>query len=105
MSYGPVRKFSVVIASGASTSSQLDTGGEYLRHGALYYGTMSTGALVTVYGSDSSEGSFYPVNGVTIATSLSGQWGTFTPPPHRYWKFVTSAVVSGGVSFTAICNG
>ncbi|UCG54701.1 MAG: hypothetical protein JSV32_00325 [Dehalococcoidia bacterium] len=116
MPYGPTQKFEVGIASGASTSSYMDTGGRYFKKMALHYVTMSTGAMVTVYGSDSSDGTYLPIsvqvpgtstvayNNLTVATSVSGGWGMFDGPPHRYLQFVTSAVVSGGVSFTIIAN-
>lgn len=114
---GQVQKFEAGIASGASTSSFIDTGGRAFRTMALRYVTMSTGAMVTVYGCDTSAGTYLPVkvkeaqtstvafNNLTIATSVSGGWGVIDAPPHRYMQFITSAVVSGGVSFTVLCNG
>jgi hypothetical protein len=117
MSYGVTQKFEVGAASGASTSSYMDTGGRAFRHMALKYVTMSTGAMVTVYGSDASDGTYLPVrvqepgtstvayNNLTVATGVSGGWGMFEAPPHRYLQFITSAVVSGGVSYTVLCNG
>jgi hypothetical protein len=115
--YGLVQKFEAQTASGASTSSYIDTGGRPFSKMALRYVTMSTGALVTVYGCDTSDGTYLPVavaepgtaaagyNNITVATSVSGGWGVFDAPPHRYLQFITSAVVSGGVSFTVIANG
>lgn len=116
MGYGPYQKFECGTASGASTSSYIDLGDRYCRKMALHYVTMSTGALVTVLGSDSSTGTFLPIsvqepgtaaaayNNLTIATSVSGGWGMFDGPPMRYLKFITSAVVSGGVSYTVVGN-
>ena len=110
MSYGPKQVFYVGIASGASTSSSLDLGDKSYRQMATKYVTMSTGAVLTVYGSvDGSN--FYPAHervntapvqyqALTIATSTSGAWAVFAAPPFRYVKFVTDAVVSGGVSIT-----
>ena len=110
------QKFNVGIASGASTSSFIDLGFESYDHMALHYVTMSTGAMVTVLGSDASDGTFLPikvkepgtttvaVNNLTVATGTSGGWAMFECPPLRYVQFITSAVVSGGVSFTAVCN-
>jgi len=117
---GHTQKFEAGTASGASTSSWIDTGGRPFFKMAVHYVTMSTGAMVTVWGSDSpsvDSGTFYPVasqvpgtatvayNNLTVATTTSGGWGVFDAPPHRYLKFTTSAVVSGGVSFTVIANG
>ena len=116
MGYTPKLKFEVGQASGASTSSLLDLGPHAFGKMALKYVTMSTGAMVTVYGSDSSAGTFLPIsvkeaqtatvayNNLTVATSVSGGWGAFEAPPHRFIKFVTSAVVSGGVSYTVLCS-
>lgn len=113
MSYGPKQVFVCGIASGASTSSSLDLGDKAYVKAALTYVTMSTGAMVTVYGSTDNS-TFKPVQervntapvqyqDLTIATTVSGSgWGVFDAPPFRYVKFITSAVVSGGVSFTAV---
>lgn len=108
MSWGPKQVFSVAIASGASTSSSLDLGDKSYRQMATYYGTMSTGAALTVYGSTDGT-NFYPAHervntapvqyqALTIATSTSGAWAVFAAPPFRYVQFVASAVVSGGVA-------
>jgi hypothetical protein len=114
--FGPTQKWEAGIASGASTSSAIDLGNRYCKKLALHYVTMSTGAMVTVIGSDSLAGTYLPIsaqvpgtatvayNNITVATSVSGGWGVFDGPPHRYLKFVTSAVVSGGVSFTVLGN-
>lgn len=115
MSYGPRQVFSVGAASGASTSSSLDLGDR--AHQALFltYVTMSTGAAVTVYGS-SDNSTFKAVQervntapvqhqALTVGTATSGAWADITPAsPFRYLKFVTSAVVSGGVSYTVVCR-
>lgn len=111
------QKFTAATASGASTSSYIDTGGRQFAKMAVHYVTMSTGALVTVYGCDTPTGTFLPVragdvntaavefNNLTFATSVSGGWGVVDAPPLRYLQFITSAVVSGGVAYTVICNG
>lgn len=116
MPYGPTQKFEAGTASGASTSSYIDLGGRYFKKMAVKYVTMSTGAMVTVLGSDASDGTYTPIyaqepgtstvayNALTVATGVSGGWGMFEGPPHRYIKFITSAVVSGGVSYTVLAN-
>jgi hypothetical protein len=116
MGYGPTQSWECGITSGASTSSYIDIGGRYCQKLALHYVTMSTGAMVTVYGCDTAAGTYLPIsaqvpgtatvayNNLTVATSVSGGWGMFDGPPHRYLRFITSAVVSGGVSFTVIGN-
>lgn len=114
------QKFTVATASGASTSSGLDTGGRSYSKLAVHYVTMSTGAEVTVWGSNGDKqtsGTFYQIavqevntassafNTLTIGTAASGSWAVLDVSlPHRYLQFTTSAVVSGGVSFTVMCN-
>lgn len=114
MSNGPCQVFSVGAASGASLSSVLDLGGKSYTQFAVNYATMSTGAVVTVYGSPTSTGTFKQVNvrvatttaqyaALQIATAVSGSgWAVFEAPPFQYLKFGTDAVVSGGVSYTVL---
>ena len=115
--YGLVQSFFVGTASGASTSSYLDTGGRPFSQMAVHINSMSTGAEVTVYASDAKDGTYQPVkvmepgtaaagyNNLVIGTATSGGWAVIPAPPHRYLQFITSAVVSGGVSFTVVANG
>lgn len=116
MSWGPKQVFTCNAASGASTSATLDLGTYGHRTVAVYAATMSTAAQITLYGCDTSTGTFLPIyervntapvqhQAVTIATSTSGAWATLDAPPHRYVQFVTSAVVSGGVSYTILAQG
>lgn len=111
MSYGPIQYFYTGIASGASTSSYVDFGGKSFSRYAINVVTMSTGAAVTIYGAASAAGTYYPIaervntapvqhQALTIATTTSGQWVMFDNLPFQYVKFITSAVVSGGVSFS-----
>lgn len=113
MSYGPYQVFYTGTASGASTSSSLDLGGKSYTRIAVNYVTMSTGALVSIWGSDSETGTYRPIvervnsgtaqyNAVTVPTSTSGSWAVIDAVPFRYVKFITSAVVSGGVSYTVL---
>lgn len=115
MSQGPVQVYSVGIASGASTSSYVDLGGKSYTKLAVNAVTMSTGAAITVYGCDTATGTYYPIlervntapvqhQAVTIATTTSGGWAMLEPMPFRYVQFITSAVVSGGVSFTILAQ-
>lgn len=114
MPHGPKQVFSTTIASGASTSTHIDMGNKSFRQMSVYYGTMSTGAALTVYGSTDAA-SFYPVHervntapvqyqALTVATSTSGAWAVFQAPPFRYVKFVASAVVSGGVVLSVVAD-
>ena len=113
MSWGPTQYWECYTASGASTSSYIDVGYRSFSRFAVRYVTMSTGALVSVYGCNTPDGTFLPINDfqpntatagvyvpLTIGTNVSGGWGVFPAPPFRYLKFITSAVVSGGVSYT-----
>jgi hypothetical protein len=117
MGYSNV-KFEAGIASGASTSSYIDTGGRAFNKMAVGYVTMSTAAEVTVYGCDTATGTYRAIkvadvntaaaefNVLTIGSAVSGSyWAIIDATPFRYMHFRTSAVVSGGVSFTVLCNG
>ncbi len=108
MSYGPKQKWSTVIASAASTSSYIDMGDKSYRRMGVYYGTMSTGAALTVYGGTTTT-ALYPVfervntssvqyQALTVATNVSGGWAYFDCPPFRYVQFVASATVTNGVT-------
>lgn len=114
MSYGPKQVFTCGIASGASTSSSIDLGMKSYTKMGLNAVTMSTGAAITVYGSV-DDATYYTVQErvntatvqyatLTVATTTSGGWAQFDAPPYRYVKFTTSAVVSGGVSFTVVAS-
>lgn len=114
MAYGPKQVFTCGIASGASTSSFIDLGNASFNRLAVNAVTMSTGAMITVYGCDTSTGTFFPVFervvntaasayiSSTIGTATSGGWCVVPAPPMRYLKFITSAVVDNGVSITVI---
>jgi hypothetical protein len=114
MSYGPVQVFYTGIASGASTSSFIDLGGKSFNRFSVNAVTMSTAAMLTVYGCDTDTGTYGPIYqkvystatsaylSTTVGTNTSGGWCVLDAPPVRYIKFVTSAVVSGGVSITVI---
>jgi len=116
MSYGPKQVFVCGIASGASTSSYIDLGDASFNRLVINAVTMSTAAMITVYGCATATGTFGPVYqkvettatsaylSATVGTATSGGWCTITAPPMRYLQFVTSAVVSGGVSITVIAS-
>ncbi len=114
MSFGPFQVYQCGIASGASTSNAIDLGERPMRQMAVGYVTMSTGAAVSVWGSVDNS-SFLRVHErvgtssvqyqeLAVATTTSGAWAVTQAPPFRYVKFTTSAVVSGGVSFTVVCQ-
>jgi hypothetical protein len=110
--YSPVQIFNIHAASGATQSSALDLGDQARQQLAVVYNSMSTGAAVTVLGSPTSSGDYQQIavaqvntstvafNTMTIGTAASGNWAVFPAPPFRFIKFETSAVVSGGVSYT-----
>lgn len=114
MSNGPCQVFYTGAASGASLSSYLDFGGKSYTKFAVNYATMSTGAVVTVYGAASASGTYKQVNvrvntstaqyaALQIPSSVSGSgWAVFDSVPFQYVKFGTDAVVSGGVSYTVL---
>lgn len=117
MSFSPKKVFYAGIASGASTSSYMNFGGVGFDKLAVQVVTMSTGTPLTIYGSDTANGTYYPLleralntstvayNSFNVATATSGTWVVFSNfPPLDYIKFVGAAVVSGGVSITAIAS-
>lgn len=109
MSHGPKQVFTTAsgIASGTSTSSSIDFGTKtYTKMAVLYPTSMSTGAMLTVFGS-TDDSAFYTVQervntapvqyqALTIATGTSGSWAVFDAPPFRYLKFAASATVTDG---------
>ncbi len=112
MSYGPVQAFTVGVASGASTSSYIDLGKSFTKL-AVYYVTMTTGSVVSVFGCPTVDGTYLPVQErvstssvqyqtVQLPTSVSGSWAMIDAPPFRYIQLVTTATVVGGVSFTVV---
>lgn len=113
MSNYPIKPFSGAIASGASTVSfALDKSWS-----SIYadVGTMSTGAAIAIYGS--SDGTTWRAlnervntatvqyQAVTIASATVVNGGVVPIPCGlAHYQFRTSAVVSGGVSFTIVCS-
>ncbi len=113
MSWGPKQVFTVSIASAASTSGALDTGDKSYKNFAVNVATSATNAAITIYGSTSSTGTYFPVNErvntatvqhqpLTIATTTSGNWAINEAVPFRYLKFVASATMDNGTTITAI---
>lgn len=114
MSYGPIQVFNVAIASGTSTSSLIDLG-KSQRQLACYVTTMTTNAMITIYGCATATGTFKPVfervntapvqhQIVTIATSTSGNWWVIDAPPFQYLKMITSATVTDGGLLTVLAS-
>jgi len=79
MSYGPTQVFTAGIASGASTSSNVDLGGKSFTRLAINAVTMSTGAMITIYGSDSATGTYYPVF-EKVANTATSAYTSLTVP-------------------------
>jgi hypothetical protein len=122
---GSIKTFEAYQASGTSTSSYIDLGNINSDQLAIKYTTMSTGASVDIYGCDAttiasaSSGTYYPVmiwllgsfsipawDTMAVTSSVSGgRWAHFENPPFRFIKFVTTDVVSGGVSYTVVAKG
>lgn len=119
MSYGSIKRLTFTVASGASTSDGQALGGKPFTAIGVQVGTMSTATVVGIQNS-LNEGTNYfnvfhqTINSATaatpamqIATSV-GAGGGFTMLPKgtvlQHLRFVLTAVVSGGVSFTVICS-
>ncbi len=109
MSYGPTQVFNISgVASGTTNSTFVDLGGKSFTKLAVKYPTsMSTGAMLTVFGCDTSTGTYLPIyeqinsttvqyRALTIATSTSGGWAVLDAPPFQYLKFCASAAVTDG---------
>lgn len=108
-------QYVVVIASGASTSSNLSFSRIYRQYGVTV-GTMSTGVVIGVHMSPDGGTTFkqlmQPTNPLTATvTNLTFQIGTnvgagggFVNVPGGYntFRLVLTGVVSGGVSFNVI---
>lgn len=105
MSYSPIQKASLVIASGASTSSFCDFGGRAGSYMAVYH---TAGFQLNVYGSDDGT-TFVPVHervntapvqyqALSVATTTSGTWAQFVCPAVRYVQFAATATVANGTT-------
>ena len=74
---GFIQRFEVAVASGASTSSYVDLGTTNFSQMAVKYVTMSTGAELSVYGSDAmtpnsaASSTFYPINVRDVGTAAA----------------------------------
>lgn len=119
MGYGPISVFSTTIASGVSTSTEVNLGRAWSQ---VYfsYGTMSTAMNMTVFAAEKASGSagsyrlVYqpPINSATVAcvpftiTSTVGVVGGCVPIPSgfQYIKAVLTGVVSGGLAVNVICS-
>ena len=114
MAYGQYG-INVNIASGASTSSNIDL--LYYRNTVfVYVGTMSTAAAITVQGSPDGGTTFYnkfifansattQANQVVIASGVGTNGGQIQlEGGGRFMRLITSAVVSGGVTFKILAN-
>lgn len=118
MSYGTFKVYPVVsVASGASTSSDLNLGGRAWSRVGVRIGTMSTGMQVMVQNSVNEGSSYYyvynrPINSATVACATFSivaiaNGGYVTLPndtPLAHIRFVLTGVVSGGVSFAVVCS-
>lgn len=116
MSHGPIAVYTDTIASGASTSAGINIARAW-KTVWLQVGTMSTGVNLNVHGKATSSGDYYPVyhpaiNSSTVTTNsfvVAASVGTLggmvaMPSGFQYMRFVGTGVVSGGVTFKAICS-
>ena len=115
MSYGIVKTFpTVVVASGASTSSEVALGGKAWDKIGVQVGTMSTATVIAVQNSvdgttwfncfASANSSTTQANPTLIATAVGAGGGYVQLHQQNFTRirFVATAVVSGGISFTVI---
>ncbi len=116
MGYGPKQVFTCSIASAASTA-YLDMGDKTFRQMSVYFPTMTTNSIVTVYGASTSTATYYPImtrinsataqyQTMTINTAVSGHWSTLDCPPFRYLALSLNAAVTvaDGATFTILAN-
>lgn len=120
MGYASIKQ-TVVIASGASTSSAI-TLDRFYPNALIYVGTMSTGMAVDVQSSPDNGTTWYqlyhsPINSATVGCNpmrisavvgsgagvfnLNYGVGGSTAYPAQL-RFVATGVISGGASFTAL---
>jgi hypothetical protein len=106
--------FTVAFASGTSTSSGMDLGDAPFTRMYAYVATATTGAAITVYGSNDGT-TFAPLyervntapvqhQTITIATATSGGWTALEAFPHRYVQFVASATFTNGTSVKVVAH-
>lgn len=105
MSYGPIQTTSLVIASGASTSSYWDLGGKSCTYFTVYH---TAGAELNLFGS--SDGTTFkqvmervntaPVQyqSMIIGSAHSGFWVQNICPALRYVQFAATAAVANGTT-------
>ena len=112
MSYGIVKVYQTSIASGGS-SAQFDLGDRGWKKVFLDVGSMSTASGFNVLGCPTGSGDFrqmwmQPATNVVsyVTYHVSGiSSGMVQLPFHvQHMKFVSTSVVSGGVSMSVICS-
>lgn len=115
MSYGPKQVFTCGIASGASSSSFIDLGDKSYSQMSVYFSTMTTATVMTVYGAIASAATYFPISErvntstvqyqpITIATAASGTWCSLPALPARFIKFVGAETIVGGSTLTVIAQ-
>lgn len=117
MSWGNAKTFpTVVVASGASTSSNIPFGGRSWANYGVQVGTMSTGMQFMLQNSIDGTNFYYvynqPINSATVACSTFsvaagvGTTGGYVNLPQGMVltnaRFVLTGVVSGGCSFSVV---
>lgn len=75
---------------------------------------MATSAVLTVFGSDSSTGTFSAIavqtkntaaavyNNITISTAASGNWAVFDMVPLQYIKLAGATTITDGGNITVV---
>lgn len=109
MSYGPKQVFSGgVIASATSTGTWIDFGTKAFSKMAVKFPSMSTAGVLTIYGCETSTGTFQPIKervpnttsvqyqNLSIATAVSGSWAIIEALPLQFIKFVSDVTVTDG---------
>jgi hypothetical protein len=105
MSYGPIQQASLVIASGASTSSHYDFGGKSGTYLCVYH---TAGFSLDLFGSNDGTtfGRLFervntaPVQYQTmiVGSNTSGGWAQMICPSVRYVKFAATGTVADGTT-------
>ncbi len=113
MSMGPKQVFTALVASNTTSSTQIDLGDKGQE--VLTVHTGIPGAVVSVFGASVSSGTFSPIYNLlatstvafvqlTLPTSTSGVWSTFTAPPFRFITLACTATCTNGNTFTVIAS-
>ena len=114
MSYGPIKTYDLSIASGATSSSEVDLGRAYSK--VLLDLPSATTFTLFVQGATASGGNFKRIyhapgdnlsdpDAIEIASSIAGANGAIVGIPNytQYMKLESATAVANGAAYKLIC--